>query len=125
VSQDDVWSYHPAMLSRPSGPHRKERRNMELHMPSPEVIPFGLRAMKMVAMANGRFDKAERDLLAAAQAALGASHDLDALAPIDPAELAAAVPDQRLREQIVSGLIVMTLIDGEASTEEASLVERF
>lgn len=98
---------------------------MELHMPSPEMIPFGLRAMKRVAMANGRFDDAERSLLAAAQAVFGTNHDLDTLAPIEPAALAAAIPDPRLREQLISGLIVMTLVDGEATPEEAAVVEDF
>src|SRR5262245_17814300 len=98
---------------------------MDLRMPSPEIIPFGLRAMKTVALANGRFDEAERGLLAAAQDALGVSHDQDALPTITPAELAAAVVDPHLREQIVSGLIVMTMIDGEATPEEVGVVESF
>lgn len=98
---------------------------MELHMPPPEVIPFGLRAMKTVALSNGRFDQAERDMMAAAQSALGASYDVDSLPTISPAELAAAIPDPQLREQLLSGLIVMTMLDGEATRQEADVVEQF
>jgi hypothetical protein len=46
---------------------------MELRIPPKEIVPFGLRAMKTVALANGRIDQLERDLLSAAQAVLGSS----------------------------------------------------
>jgi hypothetical protein len=98
---------------------------MELHIPPRDIVPFGLRAMKTVALANGSIGQAERELLDAAQAALGTSIDVDALAPIGPSELAGAVLDPHLREQLVSGMIVMTLIDGEATSAEAQAVEAF
>jgi hypothetical protein len=98
---------------------------MDLQIPPKEIVPFGLRAMKTVAMANGRIDQAERELLAAAQAVLDTSHDIEALPPIEPAELANAIVDPRLREQLVSGLIVMTMIDGEATDAEVKAVEAF
>ncbi len=40
---------------------------MEIHIPPKEIVPFGLRAMKTVALANERIDQAENELLAAAQ----------------------------------------------------------
>jgi hypothetical protein len=98
---------------------------MELRIPPKDIIPFGLRAMKTVALANGRIDRAEKKLLAAAQSALGSSHDIEALTPIEPAELAVAVVDPHLREQLVSGMIVMTLVDGEATPAEVEAVEAF
>jgi hypothetical protein len=52
---------------------------MELRIPTKEIVPFGLRAMKTVALANGRIDQLARDLLSAAQAVLGTTHDVDAL----------------------------------------------
>jgi len=98
---------------------------MELRIPPKEIVPFGLRAMKTVALANGRIDQLERDLLSAAQAVLGTTHDVDALLPIEPEELATAVVDPQLREQLVSGMIVMTMVDGEASPAEVHAVEGF
>jgi hypothetical protein len=81
--------------------------------------------MKMIARANGAFDEWERGLVKTAQEIFGTSHDIDALPPIEPDELAEHITDPSLRRQIVRGMIVMSLIDGEASPEEAALVERF
>jgi tellurite resistance protein len=98
---------------------------MELHIPPPEVIPYGLRALKAIATANGTFDESERALLRTAQEVFGSSHDLDALGPIEPEELARHVVDPALRRQLVRGMIIVSIIDGEASPEEARLVERY
>lgn len=98
---------------------------MEIHRPPPELLPYGLRALKMIATANGVFDESERDLLMTAQSIFGSQHDLDTLPPITPAELAAAITPPGLRRQLVRGMVVVSLIDGEASPEEAALVERF
>ena len=98
---------------------------MELHRPPPELVPFGLRAMKMIAAADGVFSDAERGLLATAQSVFGTHHDVDALGPIEPDELAHQLTDPALRRQIVRGMVVLSLIDGEASPAEASTVERF
>lgn len=100
-------------------------RTMKLVRPSPEMLPFGLRAMKMIASADGAISDTERSLIAAAQHAFGSDVDLDALGPIEPEELAAAMPDPIARKQIVRGMIVLSLMDGEASPAEAALVERF
>ncbi len=98
---------------------------MEFLTPPPEVVPFGLRAMKTVALANGRMDESEKEMLSAAQAAFGNNEDIDSLSPIEPAQLAQAIVDPGLRRQLVSGLIVMTMIDGEASPSEARVVSEF
>lgn len=98
---------------------------MELRIPPAEIVPFGLRAMKSVALADGRFDQPERELLAAAQSTLGSSHDIESLTPIELAELARAVVDPHLREQLLSGLIVMTMVDGEPTPAEVRVVEGF
>jgi tellurite resistance protein len=98
---------------------------MQLLRPTPEIAPYGLRAMKMVATANGTFDQAERNLIATAQSVFGIEGDLDQLEPIEPEELARHLIEPGLRRQIVRGMVVLSLIDGDASPEEAALVERF
>src|SRR6185503_3422831 len=104
---------------------------MELLFPPPEMRVHGLRAMKAIAMADGRFAEEERNLMGAVERALGAlpegakAVDVDALEPITPEELAERVTDPRLRRQLVQGLIVMAMIDGEASPAEADRVERY
>ncbi len=98
---------------------------MELLRPPPELMPYGLRALKTVATANGGFDEHARGMLETAQSVFGGQHDLDALEPITPEELAAAMVDPRMRRQLVRGMVVVSLVDGEASREEAALVERF
>jgi tellurite resistance protein len=98
---------------------------MEIHRPPPTLVPFGLRAMKMVASADGDFADTERNLLGTVQQVFGTEVDIDALAPIEPDELARNLTDPALRRQIVRGMIVLSLIDGEASPAEAALVERF
>jgi len=98
---------------------------MDLHVPPPEIIPYGLRALKAVAMANGTFDEAERALLRTAQGIFGTNHDVDALPPIEPEELARHVVDPALRRQLVRGMVLVSIVDGEASPEEARVVERF
>ncbi len=98
---------------------------MELHRPPPEIVPFGLRAMKMIATADGTFGDAERNLIGTAQSVYGTDVDVDALGPIEPAELAAKLTHPSHRRQIVRGMVVLSLIDGEASPAEAAVVERF
>jgi tellurite resistance protein len=98
---------------------------MELKMPSPEQAYWGLRAMKTVALADGAFDESERHMLESIQRIFGITHELEQLAPITPEELARAFPDPQLRQQLVQGLIVMSLIDGKADVHETDLVEQF
>ncbi|MFO0759923.1 MAG: TerB family tellurite resistance protein [Byssovorax sp.] len=98
---------------------------MELLIPPPDAIPFGLRALKAIAVADGRFDASERDLLRTMLRLFGADHDLDALPPIEPDELAREIRDPALRRQLVRGMIILSIIDGEASPAEAALVERY
>lgn len=98
---------------------------MQLHRPPPELVPYGLRAMKMVACANGVFSDSERRLLGTAQQVFGTEVELDALPPIAPEELAQRLTDPALRRQIIRGMVVLSLIDGEASPDEAAIVERF
>lgn len=98
---------------------------MELKMPSPEQAYWGLRAMKTVALADGALDDSERHMMESIQRIFGTTHELEQLAPITPEELARAFPDPQLRQQLVQGLIVMSLIDGKANVQETDLVEQF
>lgn len=98
---------------------------MSLLKPPPELVQYGLRAMKVVATADGRFDDRERAVLETARDALGSTIDLDELAPIEPAELAAALTVEQLRKQLIGGLIIVALADEDASPAEAAVIERF
>lgn len=98
---------------------------MEFQMPAGDILPFGLRAMKTVALANGRFEETERELLIAARDVLGSSENIDGLTLIKPGELASAVVDPQLRKQLIAGLVVMAMIDGEATSAEVVAIEAF
>ena len=98
---------------------------MELKIPSPEQTYWGLRAMKTVALADGTLDDTELHLLASVQQIFGTTHAPEQLPPIMPADLAREFPDPQLRQQLVQGLIVMSLIDGKANVQETDLVEQF
>lgn len=91
----------------------------------PRELDAGLRALKTMAMADGRFDEHERGVLLAAADALGADIDPDAVGTIEPAELATVVRDPTLRLRAVQTLIVMALADGDATKDEAALLRRF
>lgn len=98
---------------------------MELRIPTSEQAWWGLRAMKSVALSDGRLDESERQVMEAVQRVFGTTHDLEALAPVTPEDLAVGLMDQQIRKQLVNGLIVMSLIDQEVKPEEAELVNQF
>jgi uncharacterized tellurite resistance protein B-like protein len=98
---------------------------MELKMPSQDQVYWGLRAMKTVALADGALDDSELHMMEAVQRIFGTTYSLEEIASITPAELAQACPDPQLRRQLVQGLIVMSLIDQEASQQETDLVEQY
>jgi hypothetical protein len=98
---------------------------MQLLHPSPEQAPFALRAMKMVADATAPNEPARRLMEAAQRQILRTSYDIDALAPITPAELAAGFPDPVLRRQLVQGMIVASIANGVPSAAQFEVVQRF
>ena len=51
--------------------------------------------------------------------------DIDTLAPITPAELAAGFPSPELRRQFVNGMLVVALADGVPARETVAQVEAF
>jgi tellurite resistance protein len=98
---------------------------MELRIPSPEQAYWGLRAMKTVAMADGALDPSEHHMMESIQRVFGTTHDLEQLSPLTPSELAQAFPDPQLGQQLIQGLIVMSLIDGNVNDRETDMVEQF
>lgn len=99
---------------------------MQLLRPPPDVALLGLRAMKMVACASGQISEPARNLLAAAQQILlHTDHEIDALPPIAPDELAAGMTDPALRRQFVNGMLVMSLTQGVPSERQIAAVEQF
>jgi len=99
---------------------------MDLRTPPPETARAGLRAMKTVALADGVFHDLERSLLMSMQRhVLKTDLDLDALEPISPEELAAAVPDGDFRQRMVRAMVMVALIDSDASSEEEAVVDGF
>ncbi len=68
---------------------------MGLQIPPPDKVPYGMRAMKTVALADGDLDPTERALLEAAQKLFGVPVEIDSLEPITPDELARRITDPR------------------------------
>jgi hypothetical protein len=99
--------------------------SMELKIPKPEQAYWGLRAMKTVALADGALSASEIHMMECIQRIFGATFSLEGLAPIAPRDLAHEFPDPQLRRQLVQGLIMMSLIDQEASQQETDLVEQY
>lgn len=98
---------------------------MRLLRPSPEQAPYALRAMKMVLDATAPNPPARRLMEAAQHQILRTSYDIDALAPITPAELAHNFPDPALRVQLVQGMIIASIANGVPSAAQLAVVQRF
>ena len=97
---------------------------MRLTQPGPAQADAGLRAMRQLALARGEFGAASRALLAAAQRhVLKTDHDIDALPPITPEELAAAFHDvPPLATQFVQGMTICSLADGPPTEAQGRLM---
>jgi hypothetical protein len=99
---------------------------MRLLEPPPEIVPFGLRAMKMVATADRPLGPGARGYLAGVQRVLLHSDvAVDDLSPIEPAELAERLVDPDLRRQLIQGMMVVALSDDILSDAQMTIVESF
>lgn len=99
---------------------------MTFLIPTREQARAGLRAMKTVLTASHPLDEARCELLAAAQQhLLRTDYDLDALAPITPAELAADIDDPALRAQLVSSMATLALWSERLDPRELEAIEGF
>lgn len=99
---------------------------MDLLHPNPDEAAAGLRAMRQLAAARGEIGPATRNLLAAAQRhVLRTDIDIDTLAPIAPAELAAAFHDPALARQFAQAMCVVSLAEGPATAAQSRLMDAY
>jgi hypothetical protein len=99
---------------------------MQILEPTPSEAAAGIRAVAMVARAPGHIAAPVRNVMAAAQRhILHTDFDIDALEPIAPDELAAAVIRPEMRAQLVNAMLVASFADGKPPPAQAECVERF
>ena len=100
---------------------------MELLHPPKEVVPFGLRAMAMIAKAGEKgISDVHRALLYAAQKViLKTEIDIDQLSSIEPSELAEHFTNHALVEQLIRGMVVMSLAEGPATVSQVEKIKAF
>jgi len=97
---------------------------MDFIRPSKEEAEFGLRAMKTVCLADGAFEPLERELLDSMQRhMLQTDYDLDELPEITPGELALSITDPALRAQLIDGMTIVSLANGEQTKAKADQVQ--
>ncbi len=92
---------------------------------APRSAPLLLRAMRAVALSDGAETEEERALLAVAQEALGLAGPLEGFAPLTAEDGALVALDAAERERLVQSMLLMAIIDGKGSREEAALIEAF
>ncbi len=99
---------------------------MQLVTPTPDQGALGLRALYTVAAVDGPLKPEERSVLEAARRFSHATSELEALEPIEPDALAAALPaDPHLRWQLCCALALMSMADREPTAEESARVDAF
>ena len=96
---------------------------MQIVVAQPELIPVALAAIRTVATARGELHPTQRSMLALVQKLLlGTDIDVDALAPITPEQLAAAVHGLPGAERIVRGMVLVCLARGDVDVEVVKLL---
>lgn len=96
---------------------------MNLFEMRPESRVAALRALRTVALADGKEAALEAQLLAVAAQMYGAGDvPTDRLEAIDPAELARTVVDREERLRVVQGCLLMGLADGDAEESESAVI---
>lgn len=99
---------------------------MQLVRPTLSEATAGLRALKVLLTSDGVLSPIEERMLAATQRyLLHTDLDIERLAPITPAELAAAMPRQAVREQFASAMVIHAFTSGEADPRYVEHIERF
>lgn len=99
---------------------------MRIIEPTEAESAAGIRAMVEVGRAAGELSPAVRNLIGAAQRhILKTDYDVDALQPIAPAALAAAVQRPEMRAQLVNAMVIASFADGAPPPAQAAAVERF
>jgi hypothetical protein len=97
---------------------------MKLELPGPREAPAILRALYTAAAHDGPLIAAEKSMLNAARELMGAQAAVIEQT-ITPKELADAVSSVALRRQVLSGMVVMNLLDEAGSPEDAAFVNSF
>jgi hypothetical protein len=98
---------------------------MQLIHPTPEQGLLGLRAMRMVAAADGEIGPAAREIMEAAkQFLLGLETPIDDLPPVSPAVLAAGISGP-LGAQLCQGMMVVGFADGPVSAAAFARISEF
>jgi len=98
---------------------------MQLIHPAPAQGLLGLRAMRMVAAADGEIGPAARTIMEAAEHfLLKLDIPVDGLPPITPAELAAGISGP-LAEQLCQGMLVVGFADGPLSDAAFKKITEF
>ena len=98
---------------------------MDLRVFSPTELDAVLRALRHVALENGRFTDAERALVEGVAHLHGHTVDAGALAPIAFEDVAVAVVDPHRRKRAVQLAIVTALVEGTPSPETFDTVRDF
>jgi hypothetical protein len=99
---------------------------MQLIHPGPEEAMLCLRAVRSVVTRAEGIPPASRAMMTAAQrSVLHTDADLDALAPITPAELAAGISTPGLGDQVIQAMLLGVLADGEPDPACAARAEAF
>ena len=100
---------------------------MEFLKPDPTAALLGLRTLKTIASRPGPIGPAQRAMMQAShKMILHIEADIDALPPIEPAELAASFPaSEALRRQFTNGMMVIALADGPPQSESIARVAAF
>src|SRR5438128_501239 len=98
---------------------------MQLIHPAPEQGLLGLRALRMVAQADGAIGPAARTTMEAAEHfLLRLDIPVEDLPPITPAELAAGISGP-LAEQLCQGMLVVGFADGPLSNAAWARINEF
>jgi hypothetical protein len=98
---------------------------LKLLIPSYEERGFGFRALKAIALADGDMHETELEVIRGGQWLFDDDHDIDALEPITPEELAAGLTDPGKRRQFLGATVIMTMADGEVNEAEAKCLRAF
>jgi hypothetical protein len=98
---------------------------MDLQVFTPTELDAVLRALRHVALENGRFTDAERALVEGVAHIHGHTIDADTLEPIALEDVAAIVVDPHRRKRAVQLAIVTALVEGAPSPETFDAVRDF
>jgi hypothetical protein len=95
---------------------------MDLAIFTHDELSTAVRALKWVALAEGATGPAERQLFSVLAELHGASVNIDALEPIDPAQVARAIADPHHRKRLVQLALVTALTSSEVTPAKEARV---